>query len=355
MVNRSIVVVVDVDAWVHRAIAAVISSDGFDVVPCTTARGALNACCALEPDCVVTELALPDVDGLWLASALRDQGGNVGAIPIVLASGRPDEETRIAALRGGADVFVPKPLRILELVAQIKALVSMARRLRPERSSVLPGDAPRALRGDLARMSVATVLGALELERRSGELVLRRPGERVVLDLASGLITGGRGSSRPNERTPLTPLEALRRALRWDAGRFDFAPGPDRAAPAHAEPFGSLVLAAIRLDEDPARASLPSLSGLDLSAPASSHTSGTRPAAPAVSAFRASAAPPLPSAPRASATSGTRPKVAPPPLPAAARATGLGSKLVESMVPSARPDPRAEPDDDAATRKVAKR
>jgi hypothetical protein len=196
------------------------------------------------------------------------------------------------------------------------------------------------------------VLGALELERRSGELVLRRPGERVVLELASGLVAGGRLSSRPNERTPLTPLEALRRALRWDSGRFDFAPGPERAAPPGAEPFGSLVLAAIRLDEDPARASLPSLSGLDLSAPASSHTSGTRPATPAVSAFRAPAAPPLP---RASATSGTRPKVAPPPLPAAARAKGLGSKLVESMVPSARPDPRAEPDDDAATRKVAKR
>src|SRR4051794_35950993 len=121
MVGRKhVIVVVDGDAWVHRAIAAVISGEEFDVVPCTTARGALNAVCALDPACVVAELDLPDETGLWLTGAIRGEAGRVAAVPVILTSARRDEESRLTALRGGVDVFITKPLRVLELVAQLK-------------------------------------------------------------------------------------------------------------------------------------------------------------------------------------------------------------------------------------------
>src|SRR5262245_29811596 len=132
--GRSLLVVVDGDARVQRAIAAntpqTVTGDKIEVVPCTTARGALNACCALEPQCVLTELDLADVDGLWLTQALRTQASRVATVPIMMMSSTEDEAIRLRALRGGVDVFVSKPFLPVELVAQIRALIAMSSRLR---------------------------------------------------------------------------------------------------------------------------------------------------------------------------------------------------------------------------------
>lgn len=346
--RKSVILVVDGDVWVHRAIAAVVSSDEFDVVPCTTARGALNACCALDPACVVAELELSDESGLWLATAIRKELGAVNAVPIVLTSSRNDQEATVTALRGGADVLVPKPIRVLELVAQVKALVAMAARLRGDRGSVLPPSSidgrPRAIIGDLGRMSVATVLGALELDRRSGELVLRgRTRDRkLTLELAEGALVGGRRGN-----AILRPVEALRVALNWDGRRFEFVPGPDRAAPTGADSFGTMILHAIRLNEAEVAEKDASLrAALDL----------------ASAAELPIMAPPRPNAGFSpSHQSGTRRKVTAPggasshaPAPIA-RPMAPGSRLVESMAPAARVDPRAEQDDGTTLRLGGKR
>jgi DNA-binding response OmpR family regulator len=343
--RKSVILVVDGDAWVHRAMAAVVSSDEFDVVPCTSARGALNACCAIDPACVVAELELSDESGIWLAAAIRQEPGSVNAVPIVLTSSRTDQDAHLSALRGGADVLVPKPIRVLELVAQVKALVAMAARLRGDRGSILPPSSidgrPRAMIGDLDRMSVATVLGALELDRRSGELVLRGStrDRKLTLELAGGTLVGGRRGN-----ALLRPVEALRVALAWDGRRFEFVPGPDHATPVGADSFGNMILTAIRMNEAEAaekdaalRAALDAASSAELPGALPSRTaSGFAP----------------------SHQSGTRRKVtpldavspkSPPPL---ARPTAPGSRLVESMAPLARPDPRAEQEGDGTTLKL---
>src|SRR4051812_24529190 len=113
--DKCVIVVVDEDEWVHRAIAAVLPAEAFDVVPCSTARGALNACCALDPECVIAELGLltsevqsegreagaEAEDGVWLAAQIRRQPSSIAAVPIVLMSAKTDEETRLRALKGG--------------------------------------------------------------------------------------------------------------------------------------------------------------------------------------------------------------------------------------------------------------
>jgi DNA-binding response OmpR family regulator len=269
---RSVVVVVDGDAWIHRSIAAAFASAGspIDVVPCTTARGGLNACCALEPDCVITELVLGDqdrsgdgivIDGMWLAAELRRQEAPLGRVPIVMTSARADEETRIAALRGGVDVFFPKPFAATEMCGQVRAMIAMAQRLREGRASApllappVPGpvgNSPRAMVGDLRRINVATVLTALELERQSGDLVLKAGRPRggvaapLVLNIAEGVLVGAW-----RDDVPLTSLEAVRLALRWPGRRFEFIPSEGRRLSSNAETttMGMLVLEALRLED----------------------------------------------------------------------------------------------------------
>lgn len=246
-------VVVDRNAWVHRSIAAEASADGLEVVSCTTARGALSLCCALEPVCVVSELALPDHDGLWLVSQLRAQPSEVAAAPFVMTSSDYQEETRIQALRTGADVFLPKPYNPVELIVQVRALLMLSARIKLHRAPILPvqPSAPdgheRAIIGDLDRISVATALSSLELDKRSGHLILAGGPEgrrRLQLTLASGTLIGGLSGG-----VPFGALEAMREALRWSGKRFEFWPSERIAPPSGATSIHELVLAAVRLDE----------------------------------------------------------------------------------------------------------
>lgn len=244
------------DASLHRAVATALGADAFDVVPATTARGGLNACVALEPACVVIELELGSPDGLWLASAIRGQTARVASVPIILLAGRAtsssEADVQVTALARGVDVIITKPFEVVELVAQIRALVEMATRVsaRARKSLVPPADLPRgtrrpkgAMAGDLSRMSAPSVLTALELEARSGELRLADPDGMVPLRLflATGALIGGQLGT-----AWLTPLEAMVEATRWRGRTFEFLPGRAVPAPPGAAPIGKLTLLAIQ-------------------------------------------------------------------------------------------------------------
>lgn len=309
-VQKRMLVVVERDAWVHHALAD--DAAGFELVECSTARAGLNACCALEPDCLLTALRLNDFDGFWLIEAIRAQPGEVGAIPVVAMAPRNlpkrqgnDDPVRVQALRAGADVVLQKPLEVIEVMAQVQALIALTTRMGARRRR-LPGlDEDELLAGDLEQTPAAGVLTLLELEQRSGELHLTiraDPRRRLILTLASGALIGGW-----IDNSPLMPLEAMRMALRWEGRRFEFVPGPAQT-PSQGATVGELLLEALRPQPPAAWRDL--FDGTDL---------------PEVSA-RKPATRVLPG-PRQSG-----------PL----RAPAPGYRLVESVAPSARVDPRVE-------------
>jgi DNA-binding response OmpR family regulator len=327
-VQKRRLVVVDRDAWVHRALAD--SADGFELVECRSVRAGFNACCTLEPDCLLTALHPNDPDGIWLIEALRAQPGEISALPVVAMASRcrdpaspgggdggsdkegtggPAVSLRVQGLRAGADVVLQKPLEAVEVLAQVEALIAMTTRVRIRRRPLPGPDGVEIFAGDLDDTPVASVLATLELGRRSGELVLTIRGavrRRLVLTLASGVLLRGQ-----LDATSLTPLEAMRLALGWEGSRFEFVPGPEMAPP-YGPTVEELLLEALHSYTPTTWRDL--FDGVDL---------------PEVSS---KVAPPPPSpAPR------------PPP---AATSTSLapGHRLVESVVPGARSDPRAEVD-----------
>jgi DNA-binding response OmpR family regulator len=255
------IVLVDADPRVAKTAFATTAPEDFSIVSCATARAGLNAACALEPDCVVTASHLPDMDGLWLVEALRAQPTTVASTPIVMLSTSDDEATRIQALERGVDVFLLRTLGSELVLAQVRALTAMASRMRQRFSSIpawdptsttlrpgswLPLDEVHAgrtaLRGDLDRVSVASVLSALELEQRSGELWLKAvSGRRLLLTIRRGRVAGGR-----LDWVTLTPVEAVRAAMDWDGLKFEFTTSTEVASSTDdAAPFVALLLEAL--------------------------------------------------------------------------------------------------------------
>lgn len=260
-VQSGLLLLVDADRRAQRGVTRVAAEIGIEVVACDSARAGLNAACALEPAAIVTELELPDFDGYWFVAQIRQQPTDVAACPIVVVTHEIDTSSRAGTLKAGADVFLQKPIAPADLVAQTRALVDMVHRVRDRRPAVsAPGGAgpvrmPAALApaaiaaphllppsGGLDRFPAATVLVALELERRSGRVTLRPPSAvapPIEIDLASGLILEGRIQGRK-----LDPLTVVRAALALDDGYFEFVPGADRPAPPTAEFTGKLFCTA---------------------------------------------------------------------------------------------------------------
>ncbi len=110
------VLVVEDDAAIRGLLRSALAAEGFEV---TTAVSVSEATALLRhhpPDLVVLDLGLPDGDGAALVRVVRSQS----ALPIVVASARHDEASKIALLDAGADDYLVKPFSIGELLARIR-------------------------------------------------------------------------------------------------------------------------------------------------------------------------------------------------------------------------------------------
>ncbi len=147
---------------------------GFDPVVAATGAEALAMAARLEPDLVLLDLNLPDIDGRDVCRELRRRGDT----PIVMLTARGTETDRIIGLELGADDYVVKPFSGEEVIARIRAVL---RRTRPEQGAVGPIDVGE-LRLD-ADARIATLSGQpLELSRKEFDLLaeLARNSGRVL-------------------------------------------------------------------------------------------------------------------------------------------------------------------------------
>ncbi|NUQ79449.1 MAG: response regulator, partial [Polyangiaceae bacterium] len=246
-----VVLVIEDDEWVSRLLAGAIREAGYEVIARGTAEGGLAAACESEPECIVCDIDLPDHDGYWVARNVRMQASRVSVTPFLFLSGLDDQESRLAGFHVGADVYMTKPFRVGEVVAQIGALVHMASRLRHRRDSLIsiPAAAPQAaIEGDLSHMSIATVLTVLEMERRTGIFEVVSKKRRAQLEIAGGAVVQGMVGG-----TRVSALTTLRTMLGWTVGRFSFAPLPTREPPTTRKSISAFLLEATRLEDEAMR------------------------------------------------------------------------------------------------------
>ncbi|RYE89523.1 MAG: response regulator, partial [Myxococcales bacterium] len=241
------------DEWIANLIGAVLRDAGLEVVESPTGAASIEVLSRDPVDAVVIDAALPD-DAAELVSMLRKLPGPASAAAVMILAHADDSFSRMEALRAGADACLGRPFRADELGLQVLALIAMAHRCadapRPRASfpsvatalrspSLAPSSDGAALVGDLAQVSLPTMLSLLELERRSGTMSVQTPKQTVTLVMREG------AAARATINGAATSIIAvLRRVLRWKVGRFEFrpdAPGPASVPPEEHSSIGALA------------------------------------------------------------------------------------------------------------------
>jgi DNA-binding response OmpR family regulator len=169
-----VVLLVDDDAAIRRAVGAGLELEGFRVVRASGGRAALAAVESVAPAVVLLDLAMPDLDGLEVLRRLRAAGDDV---PVCVLSARDEVDDRVRGLQAGADDYVVKPFALEEVTARLQAL--LRRRPATQDAAVSMGDVSLDPRARVARRGDRD----LGLTRREFDLLhvfLRHPGE--VLD-----------------------------------------------------------------------------------------------------------------------------------------------------------------------------
>lgn len=126
---RKILIIED-DADVAEAVYEKLTTAGYRALVAHTGTSGLEVYAKEAPDLVVLDLRLPDMDGLDVCRALREQSPEGGSpqfkTPVIMLTARSEESDRIIGLEIGADDYVPKPFSPKELECRIKAVLRRA-------------------------------------------------------------------------------------------------------------------------------------------------------------------------------------------------------------------------------------
>ena len=117
------ILIVDDEPAARSGLSKLLTSEGYDVVMSSDGPSALATAAERAPDVVVTDLRMPGMDGVELMRQLHQQAPH---LPVILATAITDLGATVAAMRAGAEDYVPKPIEIEALVLAIER--ALARR-----------------------------------------------------------------------------------------------------------------------------------------------------------------------------------------------------------------------------------
>jgi two-component system KDP operon response regulator KdpE len=136
MENRKRILVVDDEQEINFVLRSGLTKHGYDVRVAGDGEAALDLFQAWPPDLVITDLAMPNMNGLILCQRLRE----TSPVPIIVLSVKGDEATKVEALDAGADDYLTKPFGMGELLARVRATLRRSPAASPEATTIEEGD-----------------------------------------------------------------------------------------------------------------------------------------------------------------------------------------------------------------------
>lgn len=116
MSNNPLILVIDDELQILRALRTILTEKEFNVTTASRGEEGLTLAAAHEPDVIILDLGLPDMDGVEACARLREWT----QCPIIVLSVRDSERDKVAALDKGADDYLTKPFGVEELLARVR-------------------------------------------------------------------------------------------------------------------------------------------------------------------------------------------------------------------------------------------
>ena len=133
MSNAPQILVIDDEPQILRAIRTILSEKQFRVTTASRGEEGLALAAANEPDLIILDLGLPDMDGVEVTARLREWTQR----PIIILSVRDSERDKVAALDRGADDYLTKPFGVEELLARVRVALRHSTRAAEVQSKVI--------------------------------------------------------------------------------------------------------------------------------------------------------------------------------------------------------------------------
>jgi len=221
------ILVVDDETQITRVLRTALSAQRYDVRVANDGEMALEIMKDWTPHLVITDLAMPNLDGVGLAKRIRQ----VTEIPIIVLSVRGQDRTKVEALDAGADDYVTKPFSTNELLARVRAQLRRVPPAEAAQTVVTAGD----FRIDLESRSVKVAGRDVHLTPKEFDLLVylvRHAGKVVTHRTLLATVWGPESTEQPEylrvfvgqlrkkiEPDPATPKYVLTEP--WIGYRFE--------------------------------------------------------------------------------------------------------------------------------------
>jgi len=185
--------VVDDEPQIARVLKTTLSSQGYGIRTATDGKQALQEMKSWSPDLVITDLRMPNMDGLELCRAIRTES----RVPIIVLSVKGEETIKVEALDAGADDYITKPFNVNELLARVRAALRRAMvSLEPETPVIEIGD----FRIDIPARKVEVKEKEVHLTPKEFDLLVyfaRHPGKVVTHHALLTAVWGSNSAQQP--------------------------------------------------------------------------------------------------------------------------------------------------------------
>ena len=157
------ILVIDDDRALLRALRLSLTARGHEVTTAATGEQGISQTAVSQPDLVILDMGLPDLDGLEVARRIRQWS----EVPIVVLSATDTEGRKVAALDVGADDYVTKPFGMAELEARLRAALRRVGQAAQEPAEFSAGD----IEVDVSRHEARRAGRRLDLTSREFDLL----------------------------------------------------------------------------------------------------------------------------------------------------------------------------------------
>jgi len=186
------VLVVDDEPQITRVLRTTLSAQGYDIRVANDGEMALELMKNWTPHVVITDLAMPNLDGVGLCRQVRQ----ISQVPIIVLSVRGQDRSKVEALDAGADDYVTKPFSMNELLARIRAQLRRAPVVEEQSTVIVVGD----FSIDLDARSVRVAGREVHLTPKEFDLLVylaRHPGKVVTHRTLLAAIWGPNSTEQP--------------------------------------------------------------------------------------------------------------------------------------------------------------